>query len=199
MDWRAIIQGIAGGVLGGTAAAFGVSKFLGKWWIEKQKAKYSTQLEELKNNFEKELKRVQADIDRSIFVTHAHFDTEFLAMKEVSQGLAEVKIVYRRLNPKEVGKELTETERSENIQRLETVNENFLERLEQWAAFLEPEIYDEFDHCHSGADQELNRLRTNSPHEKDKTINAEYFWDSYRQVCQKIRDRLRSLSVLPRA
>ena len=176
---------------------YGVSRFLGDWWLEKQKARYSKELEEFKDRLQREQKRMQAEVDRSVFVTRAHFETEYQAMKEVSQSLSEVKILYRRLNPVQAGVELGDTERIRLIERLEEANEDYLRKLEEWTAFLEPKVYDEFSRCHIGADEELKRLRTNSPFEKNKTLNAQYFWTSYSQACQHVRDRIKSLAVLP--
>ena len=43
-----------------------------------------------RDNLHKEQLRLQAEIDRSIFVTHAHFETEFAGMKGVSQCVADI-------------------------------------------------------------------------------------------------------------
>lgn len=155
---------------------YGVSRFLGNWWLEKQKARFSKELEEFKGGLQREKARVQAEVDRSVFVTRAHFETEYQAMKEVSQSLAGVKILYRRLNPVEVGAELGDAERGRLIVQLEEATEDYLGRLEEWAAFLEPNVYDEFFRCYIGADEELKRLKTNGPFdEKNKALNAQYF------------------------
>jgi len=145
MDWITVIESLVGGVLGGSATVFGLSRLLGELWLEKQKARYTKELEEFRNDLHQQQARMQAEIDRTVFVTRAHFETEFLAMKEVSQYLAEVKIVYRLLNPLEVPKSVDHKELAENVGRLSAANDAFLQKLESWAAFLEPDLYDEFE------------------------------------------------------
>src|ERR1700676_2246492 len=99
MDWSAWLKAgevIFGGAVGGTTAVFGLSRWLGDVWLgrllEKEKAKYAEAIEKLRAAFAQELERYRAQLDRSIFVTRAHFETEYTAMKEVSKSLAEVKI-----------------------------------------------------------------------------------------------------------
>jgi maltooligosyltrehalose synthase len=92
MDWLTAIESLAAGALGGLGTVYGLSRFLGNLWLEKQKARYSIELEEFKNQLLKEQKRIQAEIDSSVFVTRAHFETEFSAMKDIFKALADVKM-----------------------------------------------------------------------------------------------------------
>jgi hypothetical protein len=66
------------------------------------------------------------------------------------------------------------------------------------AVFLEIEQYKEFDHCYAGASEELKRLKANIEHEEDRAQTVRYFWDSYQNVSQLVRDRIKTLAVLPR-
>ena|SRR5215472_16265213 len=90
-----------------------------------------------------------------------------------------------------------DTERTQNIARLREANDDYLAKLEEWGVFLEPRLYDEFERCHIAAEAELKRVKGNNPNDKDKALNTKYFWSSYRQACQQIRDRIQSLAVLP--
>jgi hypothetical protein len=65
---------------------------------------------------------------------------------------------------------------------LEEASRKYQEKLEEWAVFLEPALYDEFEHCHAGVDAELRRLRANTEKEPDRAGTVKYFWQSYRQV-----------------
>jgi hypothetical protein len=47
-SWTTLIDGIAGGALGGIGTVFALSRWLGSVWLEKQKAGYSKKLEEFK-------------------------------------------------------------------------------------------------------------------------------------------------------
>jgi len=198
MEWLRLLVSAIAGAVGGTATVFGLSKFLGDLWLEKQKSRYSKELEEFRNNVHKEQARLQAEIDRSIFVTRSQFETEFQAMKEVSQCLAEIKIVYMLLNPIDLSVRTTEPGRAQYVARLAAANDEFLAKLQEWAVFLEPELYDEFERCHIGADEELKRVRANRASDDDKARNAEYFWRAYRNACQRVRDRIKHLAILPR-
>jgi hypothetical protein len=187
INWLKWIGQVAVGFLGGAAAYFALPKLLGDWWLEKIKADHAKKLEALK-----------ASIEKSTFVTRAHFDTEFAAMKEVSQCLAQVKISYRRLNPLEAGKELTGDALKQCVREFGEANDKFLTKLEEYGVFLTPEIYDEFNHCHIGADAEFQRFETDSLnlHPDEKGRNAQYFWAAYRKACQLVRDRIGSLAVI---
>jgi hypothetical protein len=106
MDWTTWLKVI--GVSGASAVAFVsvTSRFFGDYWfgklLAKQKAEYDREIEKQKAGFAQGLEHYRALLDRSIFVTRAHFETEFTAMKEVSQRLSEVKIAFGRFHPKQV-------------------------------------------------------------------------------------------------
>lgn len=201
MDWSAWLKIIVGGGVSGIAAVSFASRWLGDFWLgrllEKEKTKYTKEIEELKAGFAQELAHYRAQLDRSIFVTRAHFETEFTAMKEVSQCLSEVKIAFINLHPIQAGTKMNGAERTHGIDLLERATHKYHEKLEEWAVFLEPTLYDEFDHCYAGADAEWKRLKTNSD-EPDRAGTVAYFWKSYRQACQMVRDRIKSLAVMPR-
>ena len=187
LHWLKWAGDLALGFAGGVSAYFALPKVLGDWWLEKVKADHAKKLESLK-----------AALERSTFVTRAHFETEFAAMKEVSQQLARVKILYRRLNPIEAGKDLTGDALKTCIKEFGEANDGFFAKLEEWGVFLEPAIYDEFDHCHIGAEAELDRFKTGradlDPDEKGR--NAKYFWAAYSKACQLVRERIKSLAVI---
>ena len=86
--WGTALESLAVGGLGGLATVYGISNWLGNLWLEKQKARFSQELQEFKAKqdrqlqafkdiLEKEQKRVQARIDHSVLVTRAQFETEF--------------------------------------------------------------------------------------------------------------------------
>ena len=102
MDWnwlRTFLENFGTGFLGGAAAVLASAKFLGSWWLESQKARYSHELEEFRDRLQERQRHIQAELDRSVFVTRAHFETEFNAMKEVFTKLAEVRLRIQGLRP----------------------------------------------------------------------------------------------------
>jgi hypothetical protein len=199
--WLKAGEVILGGALGGTATVFGLSRWLGEVWLgrilEKEKAKYAKEVEKLKAGLAQELERYRTELDRSIFVTRAQFETEFAAMKQVSQALSGVKVAFLSLHPLDANVRLMDAERTKRIDWLKRASDKYLEKLEEWAVFLEPPLYDEFDHAYAAADAEWKRLKTN-PEDHDRAGTVAYFWKSYRQACQMVRDRIKSLAVIPR-
>jgi hypothetical protein len=95
MSVRTILENLATGLLGGVGGGVGLLLFL----LERTKAKWNRELEQFKDNLNTEQPRYQAQRDRSIFVSRAHFDSEFRAIKEVHQCLSEVKIPFRSFDP----------------------------------------------------------------------------------------------------
>jgi len=194
------VEVVFGGALGGTAAVFGLSHWLGEVWLgrilEKEKAKYAKEIESLKAGFAQELEHYRAQLDRSIFVTRAHFETEFTAMKEVSQCLSEVKVAFLKLHPVQAGTTMSDAERTQSIDSLQKATDKYHEKLEEWAVFLEPALYDEFDRCYGAAEAEWKRLKANHS-EPDRAGTVTYFWKAYGQASQMVRDRIKSLAVMP--
>jgi hypothetical protein len=165
--------------------------------LEKEKAKYAKEIENLRSGFAQDLEHYRAQLDRSIFVTRAHFETEFTAMKEVSQCLSAVKIAVRGLYPIEFrAPGIIDIERGKQVAELQSANQKFREKLEEWAVFLEPALYDEFDHCQAGAEALCGEEKTLDGHPRPGSKT--YFWDSYRKACQLVRDRIKGLAVMPR-
>src|ERR1700720_767618 len=159
MDWTALLnatEAVVGGALGGSVTVYGLAKFLGDAWLgrmlEKEKAKYAKEIESLKSGFAQELEHYRAQLDRSIFVTRAQFETEFTAMKEVMQRLSDVKVIWLKLHPVQFGR--SDVDLYDGIESLRKATEAFPEKLEEWAVFIEIEIYDEFPPCYMGADEE---------------------------------------------
>lgn len=202
MDWHAVVNAakvIVGGALGGAAALFGIFRWFGDAllgrMLEKEKAKYAKEIEQLKSGFAQELEHYRAQLDRSVFVTRAHFETEFKAMKEVSQRLSDVKVVWLKLHPIQFGR--SDVDFNEEIESLRKATEAFHEKLEEWAVFIEPDLYDEFNRCYIGADEEWRRLKAGNDMD-DRAGIVRHFWTAYQNACQKVRNRIKSLAVMPR-
>lgn len=123
MDFSFLVGGVSGAICG-SAAATGLARWLGERWLgkllEQEKAKYARELESLKADFAQELEHYRAQLDRSIFVTRAQFETEFTAMKEVSQCLSSVKIAVRNLYPIEFRvSDIVDIDRAKQIAELQ--------------------------------------------------------------------------------
>jgi hypothetical protein len=193
MNLQAIVTGALGGI-GGGAALF---LLFGKAAIGRLEASWNKDLELFKAELAVQQKRLQIQLDSSLFVTRAHFEVELIAMREVHQRLAEVKITLRLLNPPNLCDELQDEEKARVVERLHEVTQMYLNKLEEWGAFLEMSLYDSFERCFYGADAEWKRLSSHSGLDRDRGFNYKQFFDHYRAACQGIRDRLKSLAILP--
>jgi hypothetical protein len=195
---------IVGTVFGSIIASIGgvglLLRYGGDFWLARTKAKWDKELEEFKGLLNTEQRRYQAQLDRSIFVSRAHFDTEFQAIKEVHQCLSEVKIPFRSLFPISATVIVTDAQSADLIERLQQAHNSFIAKLEEWGVFLEPSQYDELKRCHDAIEHFLEIFpRQGQEMERDYAITRKHFWDSYSAACQKARDRIEKLAVLPQA
>lgn len=173
------------------------TRLFGDWLAERVRQKYAKDLESFKNTLQQQQKILDSLTTRALHVSRTQFDTEFTAMKEVSQQLAKVVLAFRKIHPIDVGEELTEAERIEVTKTLGQETNRFLEKLTEWAVFLEPPIFDDFDRCYAGANEEFKRLEGHNGFHTDEVLNIRHFTNSYSNVSQKVRDRIKQLSALP--
>jgi hypothetical protein len=191
--WSVVVSVVAS--VGGVAA---LVRFGGDFWLAKTKAKWDKELEAFKDKLNAAQRRYQAQVDRSIFISRAHFETEFQAIKEVHQCLSEVKIPFRSLFPTSASAMVTDGQSAELFERLQQANTKFIAKLEEWGVFLEPAQYDEFKRCNDAIEHFLEIYPKRGPElDHDYSITRKHFWDSYKAACQKARDRIATLAVLP--
>jgi hypothetical protein len=198
MNIWTIIWTIAASVVTSVGGFGLLLRYGGDFWLARTKAKWDKELEEFKNFLNTEQRRYQAELDRSIFVSRAHFDTEFQAIKEVHQCLSEVKIPFRSLFPISATVIVTDAQSAELVERLQQANNKFIVKLEEWGVFLEPAQYDEFKRCNDAMEHFLEVFpKRDTELDLDYNITKKHFWDSYQAACQKARDRIARLAVLP--
>lgn len=197
MNLVGILESLAVGLVGGLGGGAALWKFVTDTWLEKRKAEWNKELEALKDGLAAQQKRLQARLDSSLFVTRAHFEVELNAMREVHQCLAEVKVAFRALNPLNSRDEKHDEEKSRLIETLRIATARYLAKVEEWGAFLDTSLYDSFERCYYGADEEWKRLSSPTVSDSDKVLIHKQFFDNYRAACQGIRDRLKNLAVLP--
>jgi hypothetical protein len=193
MDLQALATGALGGIGGGTA----LFKILSKAAFGRLEAKWNKDLEAFKDGLNAQQKRLQTQLDNSLFVTRAHFEVELNAMKEVHQRLAEVKIAFLALHPTSLRDEKDEQEKANQVEKLRSTTEAYFSKLAEWGAFLETSLYDSFERSYYGADEEWRRLSAPGTLDPDGALNSKQFFENYRLACQGIRDRLKKLAILP--
>lgn len=157
----------------------------------------------------KNRKRIQAQIDRSIFVTSSHLQTEFEAMKELYDKLADLNFAFKALRPifRLTGADETEKDRFEELNNLmksfsEAYNK-LLKHYEALSPFYPPELYTAVDKCLTVANRESVQIRTAGPDMfrgewwNEAHQNQEEFVAAYKEAGRIIRERVASLAVLP--
>jgi hypothetical protein len=160
--------------------------FLGDWWLEREKAKHT-----------RRQSKMDALIENALYVTKAHFDTELQAMKEISVQLARVRLIFGEIQELAPSQEGSNTYMAKLSDEMHAADEAFFAKLVEWGVFLTPKLYDAFERCHFAADEEALRLTTRSEDNAEKVRNKEYFFSNYSDACQKVRDRIAHLAVLP--
>ena len=99
---------IAGAVIlslgGGGAIVVALSSWLGKVWasriLEEDRAKFARELERLKTDLDRTTRLLQGEIEKTLFVTKTHFETEFQILREIWQEVSVVRASMSALRPK---------------------------------------------------------------------------------------------------
>lgn len=208
---------LSGGTAGAAVSALWghVSKLLLQRREEKSKERLAGLEAELKQKYakiESDLRLsqnlLQAKIDRSVFVTKAHFDTEFEAMKQVFGLLAKVSLCINGIRPMVGIGPNSDTYREmlgrleDRLQTLGTAYDALLNEAEAKLPFYSAELYDAVEDCQRAAWSELNSIRTSGqPLEyeglKEGERNRARFSKGYRRAAEIIRDRISRLAILP--
>jgi hypothetical protein len=176
MDWPTWLKLIGISAASGAAAASAAFKLFGDYWLAKRKAEYDKEIERLKAQYAQDLEHYRVKLNQSN-----------TAIREVSQCLSEVNVLFRKLHPVDGSIRLTTAETTQYIEELERASDRFNAKLQEWAVFLAPDLYDAFERCHTAADSEWRRLKARSD-EPDRAGTVNYFWTSYRQASQLVRD-----------
>lgn len=203
----AILKTFLVGALGGTTAFFALFRFIGQWWIERVKSRYSKELETWKDTLGRQQKLIQATIDRSVFVTQAHFETEFAAMKELFSYLSDVRLTMNTLRP-QFG-----TSNPDKAEQMKVLTERYnafsdafnklVKHQDSLSPFYSIELYTASDKCTAAAQTELYEVLTGGPFTftpkwyQEGKKNREEFGKAYGEACEIIRERLSKLAVVP--
>jgi hypothetical protein len=198
---------LSGGVAGSVISA--IWNHFSKRSLQQQQEGFTKKLATLEHDFQRSQSRVQAEIDRSVFVTRAHFETEFEAMKDVFSCLSETRLAINGVRPMislEPADE-TETEKferlSERLKALMIANDKLLATFEKKAPFYTEELYEAVDKCYRAARMETDSIRASG---KDALRHDGYsqgrqnqvkFSEGYVNSVTIIRNRISKLAILP--
>jgi hypothetical protein len=206
------INSISAGILsGGTAGAVisAIWNHLSKRSLQRQEAGFAAKLAALEHDFQRSQRQAQAEIDRWVFVTRAHFETEFEAVKEIFSGLSEVKLAINGVRPMtslEPANETEEEKRKRLFERLETLSAAYNKLLvdsEARAPFYTAELYEAVGESLQAAGMEINSIMSGGNDTfgvgwyLQGTQNRDKFSKGYRKAVECIRDRISKLAILP--
>jgi len=164
-------------------------------------------LAKLQNQFDQSERRAQAEIEHSEFVTRAHFDTEFEAMKQVFEYLSQVKLTMNGLRPTDVqigfgSEQEKEADLAQRFQMFRIPFNKLVAESEAKEPFYTAELYAAVDECiRAGTAEFKSLLRGDEPFTDDWYEEGERhrnrFGKGYRMAVNIIRDRIASLAILP--
>ena len=192
----------------GAVSGSGIVYFLKDRWLEGVKASYAKDLEVLKDSLLQEQRRIQALIDRSIFVSRAQFDTEFNAMKDIFGYATETRLSMEQVRPMSrispAGQDQN-TKLTELFQKLETLVAAFnlfSTQIDSLSPFYPQDLYTILIECRYVASQEITQIMTGG----DETFginwlnkgseNIKAFSTAYHRASVVIRERLDRLSII---
>lgn len=208
-----IVKSVIGGLLGGSVAAVALWKWLGDLMlgkiIERERAKYAKEIEALKAKYSQDIESYRARLDRSVFVTRAHFETEFEAYKNLFEGLAEVKFAIlgtrpsMRLERQDETEEDKRKELAESLNLLVRAHNKTVNVVEHLNPFYPNDIYLKLNECLTAARGEILDIKTAGDttfslgwyQEGQKRCDA--FLAAFNSVADAIRLRISTLSIIP--
>jgi uncharacterized membrane-anchored protein YhcB (DUF1043 family) len=193
------LQTLATGILGGIGGGSALFALFGKAMIGRLEAKWNRELTAFKDRLDAQQRHLQTQLDSSLFVTRAHFEVELNAMREVHQLMAEVKVAFQALHPYKLSDERHGEERAALVDKLRNSTEKYFAKLTEWGAFLEMSLYDSFEHCYYGADEEWKRLSAPDSLDRDGALNSKQFFENYSKACRESVTALQSLPFCPAA
>ncbi len=192
-----------------SAAISALWNHLSKRSLQRDEAETKVALAKLEDKFERSQRLGQAAIDRSVFVTRAHFETEFEAMKQVFTHLSQLQIGLNGLRPILAVESPDESETQKVARlfaRLEQVFSSYnslLAESEAKAPFYPAELYSAVEECERAASMEINSVRTSGEDMFGPTWyeegerNLGRFSKGYRKAADTIRERISRLAILP--
>ena len=170
-------------------------------------ARNDRELEKLKQAHAQHLALYQHEFDKTILVTKVHFETEFSALKEAFQKLAEVRLRMAGMRPHMSTSRTGETEEekleglAERLQTLSTAYNEMIATTENLSPFYPNKIYDYFEECRKAAHAEITDVETSGddafkPDWYGQGIqNNARFMKAYITVSGLIREHIATLAV----
>lgn len=207
INWGTVIASVG-------ASGASVAVWLRLFWgtlsdqmLARMKAKHEKELEGLKQEHAQLLARYQHELDKTILVTKVHFETEFGALKEVFQKLAETRLAlagirpFMEVAPADESRDDKRKALSSRLEKLVGVYNELISTTENLRPFYPQEIYDQIDECQRAAWMEITDVRTGG----DSTFSHEWyqqgetnrtrFMKAYHTISLLIRHHIAKLAI----
>lgn len=153
--------------------------------------------------------RIQALTDNAVYVTKAHFDTEFTAMKDVFKCLSNARLILPGIRPQHgVGppNQSSEDKIKDLFERLNGLREAYnalIAQSEALSPFYPQPLYEALDKCIRAIRLEIIQVETGAENTfsikwfTDGGENHERFMKAYHLASEIIRERISRLAILP--
>lgn len=204
--WK-VVEAVLLSLGGGSAIVLGFSNWLGKVWanrlMEKERAAHAAELERLRSSLEKSSRFLQGEIEKTIFVSKTHFETEFKALADIWSHIARVRTAMARLRPPHdlLGDGQTkETRLTERFEAFGAAHDPFIMAIDHQSPFYAEDIFRELDGLirivkREGLDVESSHDRFTPEWYSRGETNFTDFVAGAEKVSESIRARLSKLSV----
>jgi len=208
MDSISTLTGIlSGGVAGAVISA--IWNHFSKLSLQRNEASFTAKLATFEHDFQRSQTQTQSEIDRSVFVTRAHFETELEAMKDIFSSLSEVRLAINSVRPMfsigPAGESEDEkiTRLFERLKPLMIAHDKLLAASEAKAPFYAEELYNSLSECLQAAAMEINSIREagkdalRADGYREARKNHKEFSEGYFKSVKIIRNRISKLAILP--
>jgi ElaB/YqjD/DUF883 family membrane-anchored ribosome-binding protein len=205
--WLNALYGLFSGAAGTVVVIFASSRWLASLLLARYEGTLNQELEKVRSKLQEEQKHIQARIDSSVYVTRAHFETEFNAMKELFGLLSNTRLLLPILrasfrdHPADETKEQRTEKLNADYQKLGDAYNQLLKQVEALSPFITPALYRSIDECTTVINRELFQVRMGDREAHawyvQGTTNQDDFLKQYKVASDIIRARVASLAVLP--
>jgi hypothetical protein len=209
MNYEETINSIVSGAIGGGAIVGLASFVLRNWWLERLKSSYAIELETYKSGLNAELKDVQSVLDHKIFVSKAHYETEFESMKTIFGCATKASFLIHGLRPMVGYEESDQTEErklqhlNSKVNGLAAIHDEFILLSESLMPFYPENLRTALNECAIAIRTEIGDIRTyglfysllpTGYFRAEK--NQDVFQKNYHLAANIIRERVERLTIL---
>lgn len=196
---------------GSGAIVLGLSSWLGKVWasriLEEDRAKFANELERLKTDLDRTTRLLQGEIEKTLFVTKTHFETEFQILRDIWQKVSAVRARMSVLRPVMSIVDLrisSEQALDEDFPPFLIAVKDLVDAVDHNSPFYPPEIFTRLDQLIRIAQRERDDIGLSDRKESLSFAGRGRWKANFDEFCSvsdaisgQIRERLEKLSIRP--